>query len=196
MVLRMMNGDTNYSIKKRLLLISFLFMVVFAYGQTKHLTILGIPITGSITTFQQKLIAKNYCLNTRENKSLPIGQREFKGRFSGHECSLRAYYFPDDKIVYKVRVSIDFVYESSADNAYKEIKGNLQRKYKNASIKTGSTDGHESISAMIIDEEDDILGFIDLLVFEGDEDYEKILVVGYTDMDGFAMEEKKHTDDL
>ena len=196
MVLRMMNGDTNYSIKKRLLLISFLFMVVFAYGQTKHLTILGIPITGSITTFQQKLLAKNYRLNTRENKSLPIGQREFKGRFSGHECSLRAYYFPDDKIVYKVRVSIDFVYESSADNAYKEIKGNLQRKYKNASIKTGSTDGHESISAMIIDEEDDILGFIDLLVFEGDDTYDNILVIGYTDMDGFTEEEKKHMDDL
>lgn len=188
--------ENQISMKRLHLFMLFCMLTALSYGQTKHLTILGIPITGSITTFQQKLLAKNYRLNTRENKSLPIGQREFKGRFSGHECSLRAYYFPDDKIVYKVRVSIDFVYESSADNAYKEIKGNLQREYKNASIKTGSTDGHESISAMIIDEEDDILGFIDLLVFEGDEDYEKILVVGYTDMDGFAMEEKKHTDDL
>lgn len=188
--------ENQISMKRLHLFMLFCMLTALSYGQTKHLTVMGIPITGSINTFQQELLAKNYRLNTRENKSLPIGQREFKGRFSGHECSLRAYYFPDDKIVYKVRVSIDFVYESSADNAYKEIKGNLQRKYKNASIKTGSTDGHESISAMIIDEEDDILGFIDLLVFEGDEDYEKILVVGYTDMDGFAMEEKKHTDDL
>ena len=182
---------------KKLLLTTLLcYMTILSYGQTKHLTIMGVPITGNIASFQQKLIAKDYRVDTKSNRGLPIGQREFKGRFSGHECSLRAYYFPDDKTVYKVRVSIDFLNESSADNAYKEIKRNLLRKYKNASTKTGSRDGHESISAMIIDDEDDILGFIDLLVFEGDDTYESILVVGYTDMDGFAKEEEKHTDDL
>ena len=59
-----------------------------------------------------------------------------------------------------------------------------------------STDGHKSLHALIIDNEDDILGFIDLIVFEGDDTYESILVVGYTDMDGFAKEEKKHIDDI
>lgn len=182
---------------KRLHLFILLCLVtIFSYGQTKHLTIMGIPITGSITTFQKKLLAKNYRLDAKENKSLPVGQREFKGRFSGYDCALRAYYFPDDNTVYKVRVAIDFLNASNADNAYKEIKRNLLRKYKNASVKTGSRDGHESISAMIIDDEDDILGFIDMIVFEGDDTYESILVVGYTDMDGSAKEEKKHTDDL
>lgn len=182
---------------KRLYLVSLLYLITaFSYGQTKHLTIMGIPISGSITTFQQKLLAKNYRLNTKENKSLPIGEREFKGRFSGHDCALRAYYFPDDKTVYKVRIVIDFLSASDADNAYKEIKRNLLRKYKNASAKTGSRDGHESISTMIIDDDDDILGFIDMIVFEGDDTYESILVVGYTDMDGSAKEEKKHTDDI
>ena len=176
--------------------ILFCLLTVLSYGQTKHLTIMGIPITGSITTFQQKLLAKNYRLNTKENKSLPVGQREFKGRFSGHDCALRAYYFPDDKTVYKVRVAIDFLSASNADNAYKEIKRNLLRKYKNADTTIKSTDGHESLHALIIDNEDDMLGFIDLIVFEGDDTYESILVVGYTDMDGFAKEEKKHTDDI
>lgn len=169
---------------------------IFAYSQSKHLSIMGIPIKGSITTFQQKLIAKNYCLDVKENKQLPVGQRAFKGRFSGHECSLIAYYFPDDKIVYRVRVAIHFLSEISADSAYKEIKGNLLRKYKNASVKDGRKDGHESISAMIIDDDDDILGFIDLIVFEGDDAFESVLVVGYTDMDGMIKLEKKHTDDL
>lgn len=181
--------------RKLHLCILFCLVTVLTYGQTKHLTIMGIPISGNISTFQQKLLAKNYRLDSKENKSLPVGQREFKGRFSGHECSLRAYYFPDDKTVYKVRVVINFLNASNADNAYKEIKRNLLRKYKNSSVKTGSRDGHESISAMIIDEGDDILGFIDLLVFEGDDTYESILVVGYTDMDGSIKEEKKHTDD-
>ena len=176
----------------------FLFCLIahFALGQSKHLTVLGIPITGSITTFQQKLLAKNYRLDAKENKQLPVGERAFKGRFSGHECSLKAYYFPDDKTVYKVRVSIDFLSALNADGAYKEIKRNLLRKYKNSSIKTKSTDGHESLHLLVINDEDDMLGFIDLIVFEGDDTYESELVVGYKDMDGFAKEEKKHTDDL
>lgn len=157
---------------------------------------MGIPITGNITTFQQKLVAKDFRIDAKSNKELPVGQRDFKGRFSGHECSLRAYYFPDDKIVYKVRVSIDFHSADRADNAYLEIKRNLLRKYRNSDTKTKRTDGHESQHLLVIDDEDDILGFIDLIVFEGDDIDDKILVVGYTDMDGFAKEEKKHTDDL
>ncbi len=178
------------------LTLMFCLMTILTYSQTKHLTVLGIPIKGSIATFQQKLIAKNYRLDTKENRQLPVGQRAFKGRFSGHECSLRAYYFPDDKTVYKVRVSIDFTYESSADGAYKEIKRNLLRKYKNSNIKTKSTDGHESLHLLVIDDEDDMLGFIDLIVFEGDDTYDSELVVVYTDMDGFSKEERRHTDDL
>lgn len=163
---------------------------------SKHLTVLGIPITGSITTFQHRLIAKGFRLNTKRNKELPVGQREFKGSYSGHQCSLRVYYFPEDNIVYKVRVSIDFSSEFKADNAYQEIKRNLLRKYCNADIRIRSTDGHESLHALIIDDEDDILGYIDLIVFEGSDIYERELVVGYTDMEGFCIEEKKHTDDI
>lgn len=182
---------------KRIAVVLFSVMLaVVTYGQTKHLTVLGIPITGKISTFQQKLAGKSYRLDAVKNKELPVGQRAFKGRFSGHDCSLIAYYFPDDKIVYKVRVSVDFLNESNADNAYTEIKRNLLRKYKNSSTKTKRTDGHESLHLLVIDEEDDMLGFIDLIVFEGDDTYESELVVGYTDMDGFAKEEKKHTDDL
>ncbi len=181
--------------------ISFIFLycliTILSYGQTKHLTVLGIPITGNIATFQQNLLAKNYRLDAKENKLLPVGERAFKGRFSGHDCTLKAYYFPDDKIVYRVRVSIDFVYESSADAAYMEIKRNLLRKYKYADTKTGrSNNGHESLSALIIDEEDDILGNIVLFVFENDDPYESELVVGYEDLDGLIKREKKHTDDL
>lgn len=172
-------------------------MAISSFSQTKHLTVLGIPITGNISTFQQKLIAKNYHLDAKENKQLPIGERAFKGRFSGHECTLKAYYFPDDKIVYKVRVSIDFAYESSADAAYMEIKRNLLRKYKYADTQTGkSSNGHESLSALIIDEENDILGNIVLFVFDNDDPYDSELVVGYEDLDGLIKREKKHTDDL
>ncbi len=190
-------GNKFFDMKKLLLIAMLCLTAVLSFGQTKHLTVLGIPITGNIATFQQKLIAKNYRLDAKKNKQLPIGERAFKGRFSGHECTLKAYYFPDDKIVYKVRVSIDFAYESSADDAYMEIKRNLLRKYKYADTQTGkSSNGHESLSALIIDEEDDILGNIVLFVFDNEDPYESELVVGYEDLDGLAKAEKKHTDDL
>lgn len=51
---------------------------VLSFGQTKHLTVLGIPITGNIATFQQKLIAKNYRLDAKKNKQLPIGERALR----------------------------------------------------------------------------------------------------------------------
>lgn len=183
--------------KKLLLLILFCLVTVLSNGQTKHLTIMGIPISGNIATFQNKLIAKKFHLDTKRNKELPVGQREFKGFFSGHQCSLIAYYFPDDKKVYKVRVGINFVYAESAESAYQEIKSNLQRKYPNSDTKIKSTDGHESFHELIIDDEDDLLGFIDLIIFEDDGDpYDSELVLGYTDMEGFTTEERKHTDDL
>ena len=182
--------------KKITLILLICLMSTLSYSQPKHLSVLGIPITGSINTFQQKLLAKNYRLDTKESKSLPIGQRAFIGRFSGYECSLRAYYFPDDKIVYKVWISIDFLDTDNAVNAYKEIKRNLQIKYKNSDTSTKITDGYESLQALIIDDEDDMLGFIDLMVFDGDYTYESGLMIGYTDMEGFIKEEQQHIDDL
>ena len=190
----------NISRLMKKLTVCFLFclMASIAFGQSKHLTIMGIPIAGNIATFQQKLAAKNFRVDAKSNKELPVGLREFKGRYSGRDASLIAYYFPENKTVYKVRVAIDFYNSSSADNAYTEIKRNIQIKYKNTSIKTKRNDGHEAISAMIMDDEDDILGFIDLLIFEGDDDdpYECQLVVGYTDMDGSIKEELQHIDAL
>ena len=162
-------------------------------SQVKHLTVLGIPITGSISNFQQKLLEKKYYIDKKRNRELPLGQREFKGIYSGHQCSLRAYYFPDDYIVYKVRVSIKFYNESLANYAYQEIKGNLQRKYSHADIRVDTTDDHESLHALVIDGEDDILGFIDLILFDGDDTYDKELVVGYSDIEGSEIEERKHT---
>lgn len=181
--------------KKLLLTIIFCFVAVLSYGQTKHLNIMGIPITGSINTFQQKLLAKNYRLDTKENKSLPIGQRAFKGKFSGHECSLIAYYFPESKTVHKVKVSVGFLKAIDAVNSYNEIKKNLQVKYRNAKPKTGRKDGSEFMRMYVEDDADMPLGIIDLFVDEGQGDFESELVIGYKDVDSLK-EDFKNMNDL
>lgn len=174
--------------KKIFLTLLFGLMTIFAFGQAPHLTVLGIPITGSISTFQQKLIAKKYSLDTKFSKNLPAGQRAFRGKYSGYDCSLIVYFYPDTKTVYKVRVAMDFLNESDADIAYKQVKRNIQGKYKNASLKTGSLHGHEAIHVILSDEEDNPLGIIDMIVFEGEEANTKELVIGYKDWIAVAKE--------
>lgn len=155
---------------------------------------MGIPITGNIASFQQKLSDKNYRVDATANKDLPVGQRAFKGRFSGHDCSLIAYYFPETKIVHKVKVSIDFLKYVDADNAYNDIKKNLLIKYKNNDIKKGRNDRHEFIRAAIFDDNDVPLGVIDLFIGEGEGNYESELVIGYKDIDSIQADIQNQND--
>ncbi|MBO7347891.1 MAG: hypothetical protein J6U46_05520 [Bacteroidaceae bacterium] len=178
------------------LLVSLLlfFVAVSSYGQTKHLSIMGIPITGNIATFQQKLVAKSYRVDAAANKDLPVGQRAFKGKFSGHDCSLIAYYFQETKIVHKVRVSIDFPKYADADNAYNEFKKNLLMKYKNTDLKKGRNNGREFIRVAVFDDNDIPLGVIDLFVGEGEGDYESELVIGYKDISSIQADIQNQND--
>ena len=187
-------SNMNNNMKKLFLTILFCFMAVLSYCQTKHLTIMGIPITGSITTFQQKLLAKNFRVDAAANKEFPVGQGAFKGKFSGHDCSLIAYYFPESKIVHKVRVSIDFPKYVDADNAYNELKKNLLVKYKNTDLKKGQNNGHEFIRVAVFDDNDIPLGVIDLFVGEGEGDYESELVIGYKDISSVQADIQNQND--
>lgn len=69
--------------KRITLVLISLLMAVFTYGQTKHLTVLGIPITGNIASFQQKLVAKNYRVDTKRNKELPVVKGSLKDDSQG-----------------------------------------------------------------------------------------------------------------
>lgn len=166
-------------------------MSTLSYSQPKHLSVLGIPITGNIGAFQQKLAAKSYRVDTKESKSLPIGHRAFKGKFYGHECSLIAYYFSESKTVHKVKVSVGFLKAIDAVNSYNEIKKNLQVKYRNAKPKTGRKDGSEFMRMYVEDDADMPLGIIDLFVDEGEGDLENELVIGYKDVDSLKRRIKK-----
>ena len=174
--------------KKISLTLLLSLMTILAFAQAPHLTVLDIPITGNISSFQQKLIAKKYNLDAKYSKDLPAGQRAFRGKFLGYNCSLIAYFYPETKTVYKVRVAMDFLNELDADAAYRQMKKTILEKYKNASPKIGSLYGHEAVHAMINDDGDNPLGIIDILIFDGDEANTKELVIGYKDWIAVAKE--------
>ena len=68
--------------KQLILLFAFLFSSICVSSQ--HLNFSGIPITGTISQFQSKLLAKGIKLNREKSQNAPLGQRIFKGMFHGY----------------------------------------------------------------------------------------------------------------
>jgi len=114
---------------KRILTIAvliFSFMFVMAKTPNNHLTFKGIPITGTLESFAQKMEAKGlkkiYSDKTRVY---------FKGEFAGYsDCEIYVYKAPKRNIVYQVVVF--FPEKSSWANLEKEyykFKSMLSNKY-------------------------------------------------------------------
>ena len=114
---------------KRILTIAvFIFSFMFVVAQTpnKHLTFKGIPITGTLENFVQKMEAKGF-RKIYSDKSF-IG---LEGEFAGYPgCEIYVYKIPNRNIVYKVVVF--FPKESSwayLEKEYNQFKDMLTNKY-------------------------------------------------------------------
>ena len=119
---------------KRILTIAvFIFSFMFVVAQTpnKHLTFKGIPITGTLENFVQKMEAKGF-RKIYSDKSF-IG---LEGEFAGYPgCEIYVYKIPNRNIVYKVVVF--FPKESSwayLEKEYNQFKDMLTNKYGEATL--------------------------------------------------------------
>ena len=117
--------------KKTLLFILFtLILSAPLYAQSKsnqHLKFMGIPIDGSITNFQNKLIAKGFKYDKVGSQNLEGPTRIFKGLFAGETSWIYVYYDKEQKFVYRVKVVIQRDSESqisSLMNTFKFLFGN------------------------------------------------------------------------
>ena len=119
--------------KKTLLLILFtLFLSAPLYAQSKsnqHLKFMGIPIDGSITNFQNKLIAKGFKYDKVGSQNIEGPTRIFKGQFAGESSQLFVYYDRDQKFVYSVGVCIDRDSEDDIINLMSNFISNYENKY-------------------------------------------------------------------
>ena len=114
--------------KRILTIAAFIFSFMFVMAQTpnNHLTFMGIPITGTLENFAQKMEAKGF-KKKYSNKRI-IG---LEGDFAGYsECKIYVYKTPNRNIVYKVVVF--FPKESSwtrLEKEYNQFKDMLTNKY-------------------------------------------------------------------
>ena len=104
----------------------FSFMFVMAQTPNKYLTFEGIPITGTLENFAQKLVAKGFKKIDSDKTYV-----ELEGKFAGYSgCKIYVFKVPNRNIVYGVGVV--FPKKSSWANLEKEyykFKGMLTNKY-------------------------------------------------------------------
>ena len=194
---------------KRLLTIAvliFSFMFVMAQTPNSHLTFKGIPITGTVESFAQKLGAKGL-KKTYSSKS-SIG---FEGEFAGYPKSLICVFKnPNRNIVHKVVVF--FPNESSwarLEEQYDKLKGMLTNKYgepasHSETFKEGALTFNDAAKMSSLKEGNGVYwsgwevdnGTIYMEIFTTPDEDGGRISLGYSDKINDALAEKAKADDL
>ena len=114
--------------KRLLTIVAFIFSFMFVVAQTpnKHLTFMGIPITGTLENFAQKLEAKGF-----EKKYSDKTSVEFEGEFAGYSgCTIHVFKIRNPNIVYQVAVCLPKKSSwANLEKEYYKLKGMLTNKY-------------------------------------------------------------------
>ncbi len=96
--------------------------------QQEHLKFMGFELNGTISEFHEKLISKGLTIS-KENKSLPIGQRSYDGIFSGHKAYIVIWYNPRTKTVYRAKAIIKRLGKDMIEQILSDIKTKMDAKY-------------------------------------------------------------------
>lgn len=136
--------------KKSLIILILSVLAMCLPVQAEHLKFMGIPLTGTITQFQQKLAAKGVKYDKAMSQQLPAGVRMFNGTFAGEKSKIFVYYDPSSKVVYKAKAVSGYPSASSCNTKYEDLKSMLSSKYSEAETDIDYQDGHEAFYYSII----------------------------------------------
>lgn len=177
--------------KKLLTITLIMALSMGAYAQVKHMKFMGIPLDGTISAFQSKLVAKGIKSDTKLNAVIPVGVRAFVGDFAGNKSDIYVYYDKNTKIVYRAKACISNTDKSIFEKKYKEIKQLIQTKYDGVDD-YGEQKGHESY-IMYVDE-----GYVSVYISEDENTFPStyIIHVDYSDELNTAKNEKSKLDDI
>lgn len=135
---------------RKILSIVVVFMLTLgAVAQTQHLKFMGIPLTGTISAFHQKLVAKGVKHDVEGSKGAGAGSRYFDGIFYGENARIYVNYNPATKIVYRAKAVITYYSEDSMKSGYAELKSALSDKYPNACATEGEYEGYDAIGYFV-----------------------------------------------
>lgn len=154
---------------------------------------MGIPLDGTINSFQSKLATKGITPDVQFNKQSDPGVRGFNGSFAGHKAEIYVYYDAKTSIVYRAKACINSESKTIAEQTYSTIKSQLQDKYSNnCFIETDTHEGYESTNFLLL------FGMIDLYCSSHTEVYPTIytLHIDYYDIANFNEYNNSVKEDL
>ena len=112
----------------------FLLLSVSCFAQQRHLSFMGIPINGTISSFEIKLKAKGVMPNTDINKSLPYGERMYKGVYIGRKCSITVRYTWKTKTVYGIEIGFSDENQNEVNRFESDFIEGVKKKYKESHL--------------------------------------------------------------
>lgn len=95
----------------------------------QHISFLGIPINGSLTSFQNKLANKGFKYNLQESRLAPSGERVFSGTWNGYNATVSVFYNRKTYNVYEVELSIKSDDINVIQSMLDKIRNEIERYY-------------------------------------------------------------------
>lgn len=183
--------------KKSLIILILSLLAISLPAQAEHLKFMGIPLTGSITQFQQKLAAKGVTHDKKTSAIADMGTRVFSGKFAGEKAKIVVWYDAQTKIVYGAKAVYECYSTKSRDNKYNELKPMLIQKYAEENIEETTEDGLERIKIYITNQDaTEQVGGVAL--YRSEEDYGDIYYVHveYIDFENYGKNQDSKMNDL
>ena len=185
--------------KKSLIILMLSVLAICLPAQAEHLKFMGIPLTGTITQFQNKLAAKGVAYDKKASAVAAVGTRIFNGKFAGSKAEIVVWYDADTKIVYGAKAVYECFTTNTRDNKYDELKSMLSTKYSEESSEEGYKDGLENYTLKVTDDYGySLLGIISLYRTQGlfpyDDSY--YVHVEYLDAENYNKNQNSMMNDL
>lgn len=115
---------------KQLLTSLLLFAVALsAAAQGQHIKFMGLPLDGTISQFEQKLVAKGLRPDREYNSECDLNERGYEGKFNGREANIYIEFDYATKIMYKAEVYIENDSRSESTSMYELYVDKLNNKY-------------------------------------------------------------------
>ena len=185
--------------KKSLIILVLSILAMSMPAQAEHLKFMGIPLTGTITQFQQKLAAKGVTYDKKMSEKSAVGVRWFNGTFAGSKADIIVWYDADSKIVYGAKAVYECFSTNSRDNMYNDLKSMLSTKYSEESCEEGYKDYHENYTIRVTDEYGySLIGVITLHCTQGEFPYDDTYYVHveYLDFENYSKNQDSKMNDL
>lgn len=149
--------------KRIITVLMAIFCTMTLMAQNEHLKFYGLPLDGTIDSYQTKLEQKGVKYDAAMSKYMPSKRRVYTGDYAGHRAMIYIYFDATTKVVYRAKVIYSGLSEDAAAALYKEVKQWLAKEYEGSDIyDSTSSIGKESVELVPTDNNGDNVGVIDL----------------------------------